>query len=61
MANFVKVRIKNGTERIINVDQILNIQKKRDIYIVSFAIVYENFEIEEEEAKKIFDKIGLSL
>ena len=62
---FIKVRnIKSKEESIINTDMICRIAKSKNGYIVFFSSGNTGaayYEYDDENAKKIFDTIGISL
>lgn len=61
---FIKITHKKGTEAIINTDMITRIAKTKNGYIVFFSsgnVGSAYYEYSEEEIKKIFDAIGMSL
>ena len=62
---FIKVRnIKSKEDSIINTDMICRIAKSKNGYIVFFSSGNTGaayYEYDDENAKKIFDTIGISL
>ena len=61
---FIKITDKKNVEAIINTDMITRIAKTKNGYIVFFSsgnVGSAYYEYSEEEIKKIFDAIGMSL